>query len=133
MSRILLDTSGYSAFRRGHAELKSALQRADIVFVSPTVLGELLAGFRHGKHRLANEKSLYQFLNSTRVVVVDIIHETAIRYAEILSFLRGIGSPIATNDIWIAASAMEHGLRLLTTDAHFRVLPQISVDCFDVL
>jgi tRNA(fMet)-specific endonuclease VapC len=53
--------------------------------------------------------------------------ETAQRYAEILPYLRERGTPIPTNDIWIAATAMEWGLRVLTTDAHFGWLPQVSV------
>jgi len=29
-------------------------------------------------------------------------------------------------DLWIAASAMQHGLILVTTDTHFEKVPQIS-------
>ncbi len=128
MSRILLDTSGYSAFMRGHQEVKSAIQRAEELSVTPVVIGELLAGFLRGKNRRKNELELEGFLASPRVRTVNVDPETSERYAVIVNSLREAGTPIPTNDIWIAASAMQHGLRLLTTDAHYRTVSQIIVD-----
>jgi len=58
--------------------------------------------------------------------------ETAARYAAILNTLRNAGTPIPTNDIWIAATAMQHGLRLLTTDAHYVKVPQVIVDFLEI-
>ena len=43
MMRVLLDTSAYSAFMLGHPEVEVALQRADEIYLTPVVLGELLA------------------------------------------------------------------------------------------
>jgi tRNA(fMet)-specific endonuclease VapC len=131
MSRVLLDTSAYSAFMRGHPEIKLALQKADEIYFNPVVLGELYAGFRRGRRRAANEKEIEAFLASPRVAIVDIVEETAVRYAEILHFLQNAGTPIPTNDLWIAASAMQHGLRLLTTDAHYRKVPHVVVDFWE--
>lgn len=128
MTRILLDTSAYSAFMLGHPEVKLALQRADEISLTPVVLGELLAGFIRGKWRKKNERELEAFLSSPRVQVVDVDADTAQRYAVILNALWKAGTPMPTNDIWIAASAMQHGLRLLTRDAHYRQVPQILVD-----
>lgn len=124
----MVDTSAYSAFMRGHSEVKFALQRAGEIFLSPVVLGELYAGFRRGRHRRKNEVELGAFLSSPRVTVVDVGEETAVRYGEILDYLRRAGTPIPTNDIWIAAGAMEHGLRLLTTDGHYLRVPQVMVE-----
>lgn len=42
--------------------------------------------------------------------------------------LRRQGTPVPINDIWIAATAAQHGLRLLTLDRHFRQVPQVMVD-----
>src|SRR3989338_169188 len=128
MSRLLLDTSAYSAFMRGHGEIKLALQEADEICLNVVVLGELLAGFMRGKRRRRNEGDLKTFLGSTRVRILDVNEETAERYAVILDSLWRAGTPIPTNDIWIAATAMQHGLHLLTTDAHYREVSQIIVD-----
>lgn len=129
MKRILLDTSAYSAFMRGHSEIKCAIQEADEIHVNPIVLGELLAGFIKG-HRAKNEKELRLFLSSPRVKILLMDEDTSERYAIILNALWKIGNPIPTNDIWIAASAMQHGLHLLTTDAHYQKIVQIVADYY---
>jgi tRNA(fMet)-specific endonuclease VapC len=133
MTRIMLDTSAYSAFMRGHPDLHLALQEAEDIYLCPIVLGELLAGFSRGKHRKKNENELAQFLASSRVGLVPLDEGTAERYAVILNSLWSAGTPIPTNDLWIAASAMQHGLRLVTTDAHFQKVGQVIVDCFHVV
>ena len=129
--RVLLDTSAYSAFLRGHPQIKRVVRQADQIVLNPVVLGELRAGFRRGRKRPRNEELLERLLASPRVRTVDIAAETAERYAHIMNFLWDAGKPIPTNDIWIAASAMEYGLRLLTLDAHYRRLPQVLVDYFE--
>ena len=125
MSRILLDTSAYSAFMRGDSEASAALREADDIYISATVLGEMLAGFLSGSHRAKNEKELARFLDSPRVQLLDVDEDTAERYAVIFTALRKAGTPIPTDDLWIAATAMQYGLRLLTRDAHFAKVPQI--------
>ena len=87
MSKLLLDTSAYSAFMRGNQVIGEAIRRADGIVVTPVVLGELRAGFRRGARRSENERELSEFLGSlcVRLAVVDA--ETADRYAEIVSFL----------------------------------------------
>lgn len=130
--RLLLDTSAYSAFMRGHAEIRSAVQANEEIFLSSIIVGELIAGFIKGGRRRKNEGELKRFLASPRVGVLDITEETAERYAVILNSLWRAGTPLPTNDIWIAASAMEYGLRLVTTDGHYQKVPQIMVDYFPV-
>ncbi len=131
MSRLIIDTSAYSAFMRGHAEIKLALQRADDIFLNPIVLGELRAGFLRGGHRRRNEGELRAFLASPRVTPVSVDDATAEHYAVILTGLWQAGTPIPTNDIWIAATAMQHGLRVLTMDPHYRHVAQVIVDCVE--
>lgn len=113
---------------RGHSEVVAALQEADEVCFNPVILGELLAGFMRGKRRKKNESELKMFLQSPRVKILDVNAETAERYAAILNSLWKAGTPIPTNDIWIAATAMQHGLHLLTTDAHYQKVSQIIVN-----
>ncbi len=128
MSRILLDTSALSAFFRGHAGIVEATRAADRIAVSPIVLGELNTGFRGGGRLQRNRELLSKFLQSPRVRTLNLDAETAERYAQIYDSLRRAGTPIPTNDIWIAASAMQFGLLLVTTDGHFERVVQISLD-----
>ena len=126
--RLLLDTSAYSAFMRGHAEIRAVVRSNEEILLNSTVIGELMAGFIKGGRRRKNEDELRRFLMSPRVSLVDVGEETAERYAVMLNFLWQAGTPIPTNDIWIAASAMEYGLRVVTTDEHYDKVPQIMVE-----
>ncbi len=99
MTRLLMDTSAYSAFMRGHPQVKLALQEADEICLNPVILGELIAGFMKGKRRIKNEGELKTFLASPRTRVLDLDEETAERYAVILNSLWKAGTPIPTNDI----------------------------------
>lgn len=128
MTALLLDTSAYAAFKRGHPEAVAALRTAPMILLPIVVLGELLAGFEAGNRREQNREELQRFLQSGRVRLASHGEGTAERYALIYAYLRKNGRPIPTNDLWIAASAMEHSVRLLTADAHFLNLPQILID-----
>jgi tRNA(fMet)-specific endonuclease VapC len=124
----MLDTSAYSAFMRGQAEVKLALQRAEEIFVNPIVLGELLAGFVRGKRRQKNEGELRRFLASPRVHVLTLDGDTADRYAVIHESLWQARIRLPSNDLWIVATAMQHGLRVLTMDAQYQRVSQVIVD-----
>jgi predicted nucleic acid-binding protein len=126
--RILIDTSAYSAFLRGHSEIKLSLQQAEEISLNPVVLGELIAGFTMGKSEKKNRGILREFMDSPRVRLLVMDEETSERYAAILHYLRKEGIVIPTNDLWIAASAMQHGLRILTTDKHYLNIPQILAE-----
>jgi tRNA(fMet)-specific endonuclease VapC len=128
-SKVMLDTSAYSALLRGNEDIQRALQEADDIYLNPVVLGELLAGFVHGSREKKNRDILKEFLASPRLQVVDINEETSERYAVVINYLWEQGTPIPTNDLWIAATAMQHGLKLVTTDAYYRSIPQIIVEC----
>lgn len=130
MPRYLVDTSAYSAFKRGHAGALDAIQRASRSAVTPIVLGELSSGFLSGAERMRakNRRELELFLSSPRVDVLPLDAETAETYAVIHQALRARATPIPTNDLWIAASAMQHGFAVLTADHHFRKVAQIRVE-----
>jgi tRNA(fMet)-specific endonuclease VapC len=130
--RIFLDTSAYSAFMRGHKGVLDLIQRADRIAVNPVVLGELLAGFRLGKRQMKNNNLLERLLASPRVASLPIDDGTARRYSDIVEHLRRSGTPIPTNHLWIAASAMQHGLILVSTDTHFDKVPQISKEILSI-
>ena len=119
MRAILLDTNAYTAFMLGATEVVDVVAHADRLYLNSIVLGELLGGFAAGTREPKNRAELARFLDSPRVEVLPITADTADSYALIYAGLRRKGHPILTNDLWIAASAMEHGAALLTRDAHF--------------
>lgn len=119
MKRIIIDTNFYAAFKRNEAEAVSLLKRVEYIGVNTVILGELLAGFRCGNRERENRIELDQFLDSARVDTITLDDETAEFYAQIFSELRQKGRPIPSNDLWLAASALQHGLALATYDEHF--------------
>ncbi len=119
MRPVMLDTNAYTAFMLGAAEVIDVLAHADKLFLNSIVLGELLGGFTAGTREPKNRAELARFLDSPRVEVLPITAQTADSYALVYAGLRRKGQPIPTNDLWIAASALEHGAALLTRDAHF--------------
>ena len=131
MNRVLLDTSAYSAMRRGDERLLAPVRQAAEVFLTPVVIGELLFGFVGGGLEPANRSLLREFVAAPRVAVLSIDEATAERYAAIRTYLRQQGKPVPVNDLWIAASAAQHGLRLLTLDDHFNRVPQVLVEYFE--
>lgn len=125
--KVCIDTNAYSRLMLGHAPLKNLLESADEIFVPATVLGELHAGFERGSRRQANRDELEAFLNQpdvNRLVVDDGVAE---RYGLLVCQLSQAGTLIPTNDVWIAAAAMESGARLVTYDTHFAAVPGLLV------
>lgn len=125
--KALLDTSGYSELMKGNPAILDLVRDAGVVFVPSVVLGELHSGFQRGSRRVENERVLRLFLSKPSVEVVAVTSETAERYGEIDAYLRAKGRPIPSNDVWIAALAMEHGGVLITLNAHFRELPLLPI------
>lgn len=119
MRPILLDTNAYSDFMLGKANIVEIIALADHIYLSSTVLGELLSGFVVSKREAQNRLELTKFLRSPRVEILSITDRTADFYATIYANLRRKGRPIPSNDMWIAASAMECGAILITRDSHF--------------
>ena len=123
MSRLVLDTSAFSHLRAGHREVLESVAAAEIIFFPVTALGELEAGFQLGGRVHENRVALADFLAEPFVSVAPTSVEVALRYGEIFSQLRRAGTPIPTNDIWIAATTIDCGGQLLTFDQHFAKVP----------
>jgi predicted nucleic acid-binding protein len=119
VKKVLIDTNIYSAAMRGEAYAIDILKRNIEILLSPVVIGELLAGFKRGIREEKNKKQLFEFISRERVSLLAISSETSEFYAFILHQLKEQGTPIPTNDIWIAASALESGAALASRDGHF--------------
>ena len=125
--RLLLDTNRYTDLVAHDLDVSERIQRADEVFLSLITVGELLAGFSLGSKRQRNEDRLRQLFDSQRVGLLLPDGTTAQFYAEVSSQLRRRGTPIPTNDMWIAAQALQYGLALDTRDVHFQQVPGLTL------
>ena len=126
MSVYCLDTSAYSNFRRGNEDVASLLDRAELVGMPTIALGELRTGFLLGSRRRRNEAELEAFLDNPSVEELQVDSETSRHYAEIVVELRRAGTPVPTNDIWIAATAARNGATVLTCDDHFERIARVG-------
>ena len=120
MRKVLIDTNVYSAFKRSNKDIISAFQQIDFIGINIVVLAELYAGFEGSKKEKLNRSELESFINSPRVHFINNDIDTSDFYAQIFNSLKKKGFPIPTNDIWIAASALQNGLALFTLDKHFQ-------------
>jgi tRNA(fMet)-specific endonuclease VapC len=126
LSRYCLDTSAYSQFKRGEPEVTALVERADWIGVPSIVIGELLVGFLPGRLRDRNEEELAAFLSHRVVDEIPVDRDVARIYAEIVTTLRRAGTPIPTNDIWIAAAGARAGAPIVTFDDHFGLVERVG-------
>jgi len=128
--KLILDTSAYAGFKRNIIDVVNMITQADQLLFSPVVLGELLFGFRNGSKFRENMSDLHAFLSHESVALAEIGKITADRFSRVATQLKRQGTPIPTNDIWIAAQAMEHGAELVTMDRHFEKIPGLVLTIF---
>ena len=122
MKGLLIDTSIYTHALKGDPVTISILQQAKEIAICSISIGELLSGFKAGRKEKKNREELAEFLDTPRVRLYGIDEDTAEFYAAILNGLRRKGKPIPTNDIWIAAHALETGADLVSYDHHFAAI-----------
>lgn len=123
--KLLLDTNRYRDFCAADPQTVDWVQRADEIGLPFVCLAELRAGFLCGAQGRRNESVLIRFLNRPRVQVFYADEDTTHHYARLFHQLRVQGTPVPTNDLWIAALAAQHDRYLLSRDRHFDHLPQI--------
>lgn len=128
--RLLLDTSAYSGFNRGDKRLKNYFSTDNEILVPLITIGELRAGFALGTMQGQNEALLQKLLDSPNVSTVTVSDKTTRLFATIFKQLKLAGTPINTNDIWIAALALEHDCLLVTLDSDFNRVPDLRVAQF---
>ena len=126
MSRYCLDTSAYGHFQRGDPDVVQLLDRAEWIGVPAITLGELRTGFLLGARRDRNEAELRDFLASPVVTALEVDDEVSRHYAEIVADLRHAGTPLPTNDVWIAATAARAGALVVTFDNHFEKIARVG-------
>lgn len=123
--RVALDTNRYVDLCKGVTETVTVLEEAEAIIFPFVVLGELRAGFALGRRHVDNERVLRRFLLKDGVGVLFADDQTTHHYASVFRQLRKQGTPIPTNDMWVAALVLQHNLALHARDKHFDHLPQL--------
>ncbi len=129
MKAILPDTNAMTALFRGDHAILDAMAKADCIYASVVVIGELEAGFRGGSRYADNLEVLDRFLVKASVEVLPVRRETSDCFGRIKHVLKAKGTPIPVNDVWLAAQCMETGSILVTYDRHFDVVDGLRLWC----
>ncbi len=124
--KLLLDTNRLSDALAGVDDVLERLESAESLHVPVIALGEMRSGFLRGGRSAANETRLSWFLSQNGVFTLGVDGPVSHRYAALHHVLHKKGRPIPTNDLWIAAIAIEHGLVVYTRDAHFESVPGLA-------
>ena len=122
---VALDTNRYVDLCKGIVETVAVVEEAEAVMLPFVVLGELRAGFAYGRRAAENERVLRRFLLKEGVHALFADDQTTHHYAAVFRQLRKQGTPIPTNDMWLAALVLQHNLALHARDRHFDHLPQL--------
>ena len=128
--KLIIDTNAYVGFKLNYPELVEYLTTADKIILSPIVIGELMFGFRNGSQFKKNMRELNDFLVHPVVGISSIAEITSDRYSRIAAQLKRNGTPLPTNDIWLAAQTMETGAELVTMDRHFEKIENLVFRLF---
>jgi tRNA(fMet)-specific endonuclease VapC len=121
---VILDTNGLSALVEGDPGIESFLRKAAQIAIPVIVLGEYRYGISHSRKRQIYEQWLTEYLSDFRILGVD--EPTTVHYSAVRTELKKAGTPIPSNDVWIAALCRQHGLPLLSRDHHFDLVPGIQ-------
>jgi tRNA(fMet)-specific endonuclease VapC len=121
---VILDTNGLSAVADGDAALEPILRNAAEVAVPVIVLGEYRYGIQQSRDRQRYEQWLTESIRDYRILDVD--EETTVSYATLRSELKRAGTPIPSNDVWIAALCRQHSLPIVSRDRHFDLVRGIK-------
>jgi tRNA(fMet)-specific endonuclease VapC len=124
----LLDTNIVIAFFSGEAAVVERFEQAAEVLLSSIVVGELDFGARKSSRTQQNLERIATLVQ--QVTVLDCDEDTAHHYGAIKQALLNKGRPIPENDIWIAASALQNDLTLITRDGHFAEIDGLKIEAW---
>lgn len=128
MDLVLLDTDVFSLFFR--RDTRSLLYDPDVRdkvrCLSFASVAELRFGAIHAGWQEPRRRELESSIARTLILASD--NETTQRWAQVKAARQKIGRPIASEDCWIAACALRHGVPLATHNAaDYTDIPGLTV------
>ena len=117
--KVCIDTNAYSDLRKGNQHLQALLDECDEILVPAATYAELMYGFLRGHRFTEPESLLNEFLREDGITFQPVTQSIAERWGYVKATLMKNGTPIPENDIWIAATALESGARVISYDHHF--------------
>ena len=125
-SKLLIDACVVIEVMNSNQIFLKKITAAGDSTISTTVLGELFTGVYRAANKEKQMKKLNDFLTTCAILNVD--SKTYEHFGDVYAALLNKGKPIPTNDVWIAASAKQDGLTLITKDKHFAEIEGLDVE-----
>lgn len=136
MPIYLLDTTTVSLLMRKDPRVQSRLTsmaNTAEMFSSVVARGEVYYGLeRMAAGRRRRELEADARATFARIPCKPVLDDTADIYAHLKREAERKGTPLADNDLWIAASAVSLGATLVTTDSDFRKVAGLKVTDWSV-
>ncbi len=118
MNGNLVDTNLIIKMLNGDTEAIRIFDSLDGIHISVITAGELFYGANKSSQTEENLKLFKDFLSEYPVIGID--EKTSQIYGKIKAGLVKEGRNIPENDLWIAATAFQHDLNIVSFDAHFK-------------
>lgn len=123
-NKFLLDINIVIEVFDGNKEIANKINKLPEFYISAVVPGELYIGVNRVENKTKHLKKLNEFLELCSVLNIDSV--TAKNYGEAIAALYKKGKPLPVNDVWIAATALQHNLTLVTRDNHFNEIEELK-------
>lgn len=125
MPSYLLDTNAAISLMASEREIRELVAKADEIYLSSIVLGELYYGAEKSGRVAQNVQRVDEL--AERFPVLDCDIKTARIFGQVRQQLKLKGHLNQANDIWIAATALQYNLILLTRDADFNHVDGLTI------
>ena len=125
MTRGLADTTVFIARESGRTLDQAALPEE--LAISAITIGELRAGVLAARDLRSRERRLGTLTAALALDPLPVDDTVAEAWARLRVLLRDAGQRMPVNDSWIAATAMAHGVPVVTQDADCDELDDLPV------
>ena len=95
--------------------------------VSAVTLGELRLGVLQARDPVAASRRLSAYQLAQRFEALTVDEAVSEAWALLVSRLRAAGRKVPVNDSWIAATAIAHGVPVVTQDSDYDAMPDVQV------
>lgn len=125
MNGNLIDTNVIIKMLNGDSEAGRIFDSLDHIYISVITAGELFYGANKSSQANENLKLFQDFISEYPIIGID--DKTSRVFGEIKAELVKTGQNLPENDLWIAASALQHDLTVVSFDSHFKNIKDLKV------
>lgn len=114
---MIFDTVALSALAERDPGLLDVARQSNRICLPIIALAEFRFGIESSRYKSELRAWLNSLIGLQTVLYIDLA--TLDSYAQVRAELKQAGTPIPANDVWIAAIARQHGLKIVSRDQHF--------------